>query len=356
MDNLTHSLIGAAIGQTGLKKLSGLGMATLIIAANVPDIDAACFLWLEGHEHLAFRRGITHGPPAMLILPALLTAAMIGFDRWQTRRGTRPDARLPVRPWQLFLLALIGCLSHPAFDWLNNYGVRLLEPFSSRWFYGDTLFIIDVWLWAILIIGWFWSRRAEKSGGNWMRRGQVVATLVGLYVFANGVITGVAEARTERLVERHLGHRPTLVVANAVPFEFWNREMAWRLDGPPVTDGGTVFGDGRFGTFSGVSLNTLMAYEDRRLPNVTEDTPVEGGTELVPDGMPSMVRANQIARQNGQVRAVLFWSRMPVVRTDYYPAPGVPGSELHWMLTDQRYTDPRVADRFSIRIPRNELP
>lgn len=42
-------------------------MPTLIIAANLPDIDAATLL--GGHQHLAIRRGITHGPIAMLLLP-----------------------------------------------------------------------------------------------------------------------------------------------------------------------------------------------------------------------------------------------------------------------------------------------
>jgi inner membrane protein len=66
MDNLTHSLIGAALGQAGLKRKTGLAMPALIIAANLPDIDAACFFWLDGTEHLGFRRGITHGPIAMM--------------------------------------------------------------------------------------------------------------------------------------------------------------------------------------------------------------------------------------------------------------------------------------------------
>ena len=42
MDNLTHSLIGAALGQAGLKRKTGLAMPALIIAANLPDIDAGC--------------------------------------------------------------------------------------------------------------------------------------------------------------------------------------------------------------------------------------------------------------------------------------------------------------------------
>lgn len=314
MDNLTHSLIGAAIGQTGLKKLSGLGMATLIIAANIPDIDAACFLWLEGAEHLAFRRGITHGPPAMLILPALLTAAMVGFDRWQTRRGTRPEARLPVRPWQLFLLALIGTISHPAADWLNNYGVRLLEPFSSRWFYGDTLFIIDVWLWAILIGGLFWSRRAEKGGGNWMRRGQVVATVAGLYVFANGLITG--DAVNTALTQ--LRERPTpiaylsdpLIVISPVPIAFWQREILWRDD--------IAHGRGHYS----LSLGAMV------------------DSDGVPHNM-SDPRIAATAARNPQVLSFIFWSRMPVARF----------TETELILTDQRYSNPLVADRFTVRAP-----
>src|SRR3546814_13580901 len=92
MDNLTHSLVGAVLGQMGLKKKTGLAMPTLIIAANLPDIDAGCAIY--GIESLSMRRGITHGPIALILLPVLLWALMIGFDRWQARRGKRPTGRL----------------------------------------------------------------------------------------------------------------------------------------------------------------------------------------------------------------------------------------------------------------------
>ncbi len=45
MDNLTHSLVGAVLGQMGLKKKTGLAMPTLIIAADLPDIDATCAIY-----------------------------------------------------------------------------------------------------------------------------------------------------------------------------------------------------------------------------------------------------------------------------------------------------------------------
>ena len=179
MDNLTHSLVGAVLGQMGLKTKTGLAMPTLIIAANLPDIDAACLLWLAGEEHLGFRRGITHGPIAMLVLPVLLWAAMLAFDRWQTRRGKRPAGRLPIDKGWLLALAYIGCFSHPALDWLNNYGIRLLEPFSSRWFYGDTIFIIDLWIWIALGVSLWLSLRRERGGvANWQRPAWIGFTAV----------------------------------------------------------------------------------------------------------------------------------------------------------------------------------
>jgi inner membrane protein len=314
VDNLTHSLIGAAIGQTGLKKLSGLGMATLVIAANIPDVDAACFFWLEGHEHLAFRRGITHGPIAMVLLPALLTALMVGFDRWQQSRGKRPDARPAVRPLQLYALALVGCLSHPAFDWLNNYGIRLLEPFSGRWFYGDTLFIIDVWLWALLISGIVWSYVRERKGGQWTVVGRWLVTLTGLYVFANGLITGAAEASARAVWETRISPgattEPPLIVANAVPLAFWRRDIEWRDD--------YVWGGGSYSLRDGAQLDVGSE------PHLAADPRIEA-----------------IAARDPHVRAFLFWARMPVVRF----------TDTHMVLTDQRFSNPMVGDRFTVRSP-----
>jgi inner membrane protein len=146
MEPLAHTLAGACLAESGLKRLSPLASSTLIIAANIPDIDGACYL--HGADlAFAFRRGWTHGVLAMALLPAILTGAMLAADHVLSRRG--PD-RPRARPQTLLGLAALGALSHPFLDWLNSYGVRLLMPFSDRWFYGDTLFIVDPWLWLIL--------------------------------------------------------------------------------------------------------------------------------------------------------------------------------------------------------------
>ena len=146
MEPLAHTLAGACLAESGLKRLSPLAASTLIIAANIPDLDGACYLH-SADAAFAFRRGWTHGLLAMALLPIALTAAMLAADRWLSRRA---PGRSRARPAVLLGLSAAGVLSHPFLDWLNNYGVRLLMPFSDRWFYGDTLFIVDPWLWLIL--------------------------------------------------------------------------------------------------------------------------------------------------------------------------------------------------------------
>jgi len=147
MEPLAHTLAGACLAESGLKRLTPLATSTLIIAANIPDLDGACYFH---STDLAFsvRRGITHGVLAMAVLPVVLTALMLLVDR-RVRLRRSPDAE-PARAGPLFLLSLAGTLSHPFLDWLNNYGVRLLMPFSGRWFYGDALFIVDPFLWLVL--------------------------------------------------------------------------------------------------------------------------------------------------------------------------------------------------------------
>ncbi|MFN2100526.1 metal-dependent hydrolase [Altererythrobacter sp. MF3-039] len=296
MDNLTHSLVGALLGQAGLKKKTGLAMPALIIGANLPDVDAACFFWLDGTEHLGFRRGITHGPPAMVLLPLVLAGLLWGWDRWQTSRGKRPEGRLPVSFKWLFLLSFIGCLTHPALDWLNVYGIRLLEPFTSQWFYGDTLFIIDVWLWALMGFATWLSLRREKRGGDWIKPARIAIAVSLAYIGMNAVITSREEAR--------LTSSPTgteTVIASPLPFNPFAREM---ISG-------------------GNGLYTLDS--DRTLPGVPLD------------------RCDLASAREGDpgVDAFLFWSRTPFIE---------PREDGSYWLRDARFADPQVGDRFAVEL------
>jgi inner membrane protein len=160
MDNVCHTLVGAALAEAGLKRRTALGAATLMIGANFPDIDVLAVPL--GHS-VDFRRGWTHGVLALVVLPFLLTAIMLAWDRAVTapraRRAGAHQRRTPAVPRELLLLSAVSILTHPTLDWMNEYGMRWLMPFDGRWVYGDTLFIIDPWLWGVLGLGVALARR-----------------------------------------------------------------------------------------------------------------------------------------------------------------------------------------------------
>lgn len=161
MDPVTHTLVGASLAQSGLKRRSGLGTAALLIGANFPDIDVLSYAW-GSETALWFRRGLTHGVVALALLPLLLTGLLLIWDRTVRRRRAVPGPA--VRPLQILLLSTLAIATHPLLDFLNVYGMRWFMPFSSRWFYGDTLFIIDPWVWVALVAGvWLGGKRPRTS-------------------------------------------------------------------------------------------------------------------------------------------------------------------------------------------------
>jgi inner membrane protein len=162
MDNLCHSLAGMALSRAGLNRRTALATSTLVIANNLPDIDVGVFA--TGTLAMSFRRGWTHGVLAQAILPIALTGAILVYDRYVRRRA--PHKGVPyesVDAKQILFLSYLGVLLHVFMDWCNSYGVRLLMPFSERWFYGDALYIVDPWLYLALGLGWWVGRTHARA-------------------------------------------------------------------------------------------------------------------------------------------------------------------------------------------------
>jgi inner membrane protein len=280
LDNLAHTLAGAALGQAGLKRRTGLGMATLVIAANLPDIDVFGILF---GENLAWRRGWTHGSLSVLVLPALLTGALIAFDGWQARRGVRPAGRLEVRPGRVLALGCIGVLSHLLLDYLNTYGIRFLMPFSERWFHGDALFIVDVWLWGVLGCGVWLSARGEKRSTAQPSRPALIALLLAVgYGGAMHAAGRVAGFHVRQELGAQGRSEPERVLAAPVLIDPFRRRILVE------TADGYVFGE-------------LLWRPGARLT-------------LDPGIVPTNMSDPAVARAAAQHRAVadfLYWSRFP---------------------------------------------
>jgi inner membrane protein len=290
VDNLTHSLVGAVLGRMGLRRLSPRAMPALIIAANLPDIDSFV-AGAVGCDPLAAHRGFTHGIGGLLTLPFLAAAIILAFEKLQ------PCKEGPPRFGGLLLVCFLGVLSHPLLDFMNSYGTRLLEPFSSRWFYADTLFIIDPWIWIMLILGLELSWRHERLGRDSRRPAAWAFAAMLLYIGLNGAISARAVALTRPLVERVA--TPRMVVAGEVPLEFWRRRMIWRGD--------AIGGSGEYDLLKGLNHARL----DPAIVPLRLDDP----------------RLAAAARRDRHVRAFLFWSRMPMVVATQGRA----------YLTDQRF-------------------
>lgn len=162
MDNLTHSLVGWALAETGLKHRTRKGLAACMLAANMPDIDV-----LFGRvpwAPLAMHRGFTHGlVGGVLLMPPLLAGLLWLLDRWQLQRGGIAADALPMRFGWLVALSYLAALTHPLLDLQNVYAVQLFSPMSEQWFHTDGLFIVSPWLLAMLGLGIWLARRWRKG-------------------------------------------------------------------------------------------------------------------------------------------------------------------------------------------------
>ena len=276
MDNVCHTLVGAALGEAGLKQRTRFGNATLMIAANLPDIDVMVFA--TGTPSVAFRRGWTHGILAQALLPILLTGLI-----WLAARGRPERGGPPLRLGWVLALSYIGVSSHVLLDLLNNYGVRLLAPVNWRWFYGDAVFILDPWLWLILG-GGIWIARRRSSAAP-ARKALLVALLyIGAMVVTARISRNIVidAWRTEhgRTVERLMvGPLPMTPLQRAV-----------------IVDAGDHYDSGTFNWFpldSARGRPTRVTFDPAAVPK-NDDRP-----EVA------------IARQAPNVRAFLVWSRFP---------------------------------------------
>jgi inner membrane protein len=262
VDNLCHTLVGAACSEAGLKRRTALGNVTLMIAANLPDIDVLVFATTV--PSVAFRRGWTHGVLAQLLLPVMLAAVMNTI-------GRRAGARFV----PLLLLSYVGVLSHVGLDLLNNYGVRLMMPFSGRWFYGDAVFIVDVWIWLALGIGVWRSAR----GGD-VRPARRALTLATVYVLAMVISARIGRGIVGEEWRAAQGTAPAALMVGPVFLNPLERQI--------IIDAGDRYVTGRLGFPDRVTL---------------DPQPILKGDEH-----PAVRQVRAIDRR---FQAVLTWARFP---------------------------------------------
>jgi Predicted membrane-bound metal-dependent hydrolases len=155
MDNITHTLIGALVGEAvaaatkpaheGLPRNErrAVFVTAMAIGSNVPDLDVL-YSTVTGSklDYLLHHRGHTHTFAIAVVIAGLLWLAC---ERWAKRRGLRLAS---ADRMTIVALCLLAPVLHVLMDLTNSYGVHPFWPFDNRWLYGDAVFIVEPLLWA----------------------------------------------------------------------------------------------------------------------------------------------------------------------------------------------------------------
>lgn len=112
------------------------------LANNLPDLDVALtsLVFRDKLGYLLHHRGHTH---TLLLAPIQsLLLLFLFWIFWRKREA----------PWkELSFLALLGVPLHLFLDYWNSYGVHPYWPWRSDWIYGDMVFIVEPWIWALFL-------------------------------------------------------------------------------------------------------------------------------------------------------------------------------------------------------------
>jgi inner membrane protein len=158
MDNLSHSVVGLAVGELVHRSLSQeidtsrqckrrrLLLFSCWSASNFPDLDYFLTPLLPAPlGYLLHHRGHTH--TLIYAIPqAVLLAAMIWLF-WPAARKVLKESGTARRGVAITLT--LGFALHLLMDYLNSYGIHPFHPFDSRWLYGDMVFILEPMFWIL---------------------------------------------------------------------------------------------------------------------------------------------------------------------------------------------------------------
>lgn len=133
MDSITHTVLGACIGEMILgKKIGKKAMLLGALANNLPDIDVASNLWTRTAEGLLAHRGITHS-----LLAAFIFSFSLAFIFFKKSKHTN----VTFKEW--LLLFGINIFTHLLIDAFTSYGTGWFEPFSHFRVSFNSMFILD---------------------------------------------------------------------------------------------------------------------------------------------------------------------------------------------------------------------
>ncbi|HET6142108.1 MAG TPA: metal-dependent hydrolase [Candidatus Acidoferrales bacterium] len=215
MEPVTHALTSLALSRAGLNKLTRAATPILLVSGVAADVDwvtrlgtAATFL--RGH------RTATHS-----IIGTVAIALTVAVAAWILGKKSRT---FTVRLSAALLISAIGATAHLLLDLLNAYGVKLLWPFSEKFYAWDIADSIDSWMLFFLIAGLFvpelfrlvLDEIGSKQKHHGGQRGAIFALVcVGLVIAGRAFLHQRAVALLDS--REYRGQTPLLVAAFPKP-------------------------------------------------------------------------------------------------------------------------------------------
>ncbi|HEY0839177.1 MAG TPA: metal-dependent hydrolase [Vulgatibacter sp.] len=288
MDNLTHGLVGLAIGAlrrpdggpgTG-RPFSPTDKAVLfgaVVAAELPDLDTLLPAANEVMHALHAHRGISHSlvaAPVWALVAAGLACAIF--------RGARAGPAIAHALGAVFF-------AHLGPDLWTGWGTRVLLPFSDARLHWDLTSVIDPIFTLPLLAALIF---ALVKRPRWRQ-----ALVVGLVVSCTYL--GFRVASRAVLIDRVEATYPTANRVEVFPAILSASKWRWVAVLPE-------------GFAAGVVPLLGEVEEQRRIP----------ATPALPEGL----------RSNDTVREALAWARLPSVLVDHRPSGG-----LQVRIADMRY-------------------
>lgn len=186
MDNLAHTLIGAALGRAvGARRVPAAGWIGAI-AANAPDWAEFLIGFRPSPGNLAYyelHRGVTHSFVGAAVETAAIVAALLALH---AMRRPRRGFAVPLAPLVATVAACVA--SHLYLDWQGSYGLRPFLPWSAHWYYADWVAIVDPLYWVLPLVALAWG--AERHWRDLIPAALVAALITALLMLRADVVIG----------------------------------------------------------------------------------------------------------------------------------------------------------------------
>ncbi|MES2678278.1 MAG: metal-dependent hydrolase [Bacteroidota bacterium] len=213
MDSLTHTVLGACLGEViAGKQMGKKAMLIGALANNFPDVDVVSHFFTTPAAGLLAHRGITH---------SIICCTVLTFVFGWLLRKTFKNTTISSQRSQLLIGS--GLFLHILMDACTSYGTGWFEPFSDYRVSFNTLFIIDPFFLLPLLTGAIALLILKKTAGKRQTIATVALTLSAFYLSVTFFIKiYVSDTVNKDLAAQNIPYNDYMVAPTPLNNLLWN--------------------------------------------------------------------------------------------------------------------------------------